>query len=124
VVIRDFNHPDFRSVVDHLARPPGLVEQPGQTLVTSYRSAQRPTQYLVAWRDQGTGAHRLALFDESKPQAAELVIARSRGPILGVAQSPSTLAADYYLTVWTMAETHGDVGEVTVEAYTWRPPAT
>lgn len=124
VIVRDLPDPANRTAVDHLAAPPELLQRQGATLVTSYRHGGRLTQYLIVWRDQSTGEHSVTLFDASKPRAPELVIARSRVPILGVAQSPSTLAADYYLTVWTSAETLGDVGEVTVEAYTWRPPAT
>jgi hypothetical protein len=123
VLVRDVPDPQFRSVYDHLARPPGISERPGQAMVTSHRIAGRPTQYLIVWHDRNTGEHDVTLFDASDPQAPQPVIARSRAPILGVAQSPTTWAADYYVTVWTLARDGGPGGtsEVIVEAYTWRP---
>jgi hypothetical protein len=124
VTIREVPDPKNRSIYDHLARPPGIPERQGHTIVTSHRIAGRPTQYLIVWRNQDTGEHSVTLFDASNPDAPEPVIARSRSPILGIAWGPSAWAADYYVTAWTMAEAAGGSGnerQAMAEAYVWRP---
>ncbi len=115
--------PARRLAFDPLAAPPGLPERQGRTLVTSHRIAVHPNQYLVVWRDVPMGEHSVVLFDASTPQAPERVMARTPAKIIGVGWWPSTLAADYYVTVWTMAEIgsdHDGQGRVVAEAYIWR----
>jgi hypothetical protein len=119
--------PDRGMIFDHLAPPPDMPEREGQAIVSSYRIAGRPTQYLMVWRDGNAGEHSITLFDTSHPQAPGPVIARSRAPILGVAHQPSAWAADYNVVVWTMAregDRPGGQRQVMVESYTWRPSSS
>ena len=124
VIVRDTPHPDYRSIFDLLALPPGIPERQEHTLVTSHRHTGRPEQYLIVWRNRNTGEHSVTLFDASNPEKPQPVIARSRAAILGIANTPSVQAADYSVTVWTVGETaggSGDARQVMVESYVWRP---